>query len=115
MVSRAVDAAEALSAEGVEVAVINMSTIEPLDAEAVLKAAAETGAVVTAEEATTTGGLGAAVATLLVQHQPVPMRILGVQREFAPTGSTDFLLDHFGLNAAGIVEAVRAVVRDARR
>ena len=111
LVSRALDAADLLSAEGIDLRVINMSTIEPLDAEAVLRAADETGAVVTAEEATTTGGLGAAVATLLAQHRPVPMRILGVPRQFAPTGSTDFLLDHFGLTANGIADAARAVLR----
>jgi transketolase len=114
MVSRALEAADLLGAEGVDLRVINMSTIEPLDAEAVLRAADETGAVVTAEEATTTGGLGAAVATLLVQRRPVPMRILGVPRQFAPTGSTDFLLDHFGLTANGIADAARDVIRHAR-
>ena len=57
----------------------------------------------TAEEATTTGGLGAAVAAVVVtEPQPVPMRMLGVHREFAPTGSTAFLLEHFGLTAADI-------------
>jgi transketolase len=114
MVSRALEAADLLGGEGVDLRVINMSTIEPLDAEAVLRAADETGAVVTAEEATTTGGLGAAVATLLAQSRPVPMRILGVPRQFAPTGSTDFLLDHFGLTAKGIADAVRSVIRHAR-
>jgi transketolase len=114
MVSRALEAADLLGGEGVDLRVINMSTIEPLDAEAVLRAADETGAVVTAEEATTTGGLGAAVATLLAQSRPVPMRILGVPRQFAPTGSTDFLLDHFGLTAQGIADAVRSVIRHAR-
>jgi len=114
MVSRALEAAELLGGEGVDLRVINMSTIEPLDAEAVLRAADETGAIVTAEEATTTGGLGAAVATLLAQSRPVPMRILGVPRQFAPTGSTDFLLDHFGLTANGIADAARSVLRHAR-
>jgi transketolase len=114
MVSRALEAADLLGGEGVDLRVINMSTIEPLDAEAVLRAGDETRAVVTAEEATTTGGLGAAVATLLAQSRPVPMRILGVPRQFAPTGSTDFLLDHFGLTAQGIADAVRSVIRHAR-
>jgi transketolase len=115
MVSRALEAAQLLSAEGIDLRVVNMSTIEPLDNDAVLRAAAETGGVVTAEEATTTGGLGAAVAVLLVQHAPVPMRILGVPRQFAPTGSTDFLLDYFGLTAAGIADAVRDVICRADR
>jgi transketolase len=103
MVSRALAAAEAASAEGVSVRVLNMSTIAPLDEAAVLAAARETGAIVTAEEATTTGGLGAAVAAVVVsQPRPVPMRMLGVHREFAPTGSTAFLLEHFGLTAEDI-------------
>jgi transketolase len=110
MVSRAVEAADLLHDEGVSVRVINMSTIEPLDVRAVLDAGAQTRAVVTVEEATTTGGLGAAVANIIVQHHPVPMRILGVPRQFAPTGSTDFLLDHFGLTATGIADAVRSVL-----
>jgi len=114
MVARALEAADLLHQEGVDLRIINMSTIEPLDREAVLKAAAETGAVITVEEATTTGGLGAAVATLLVQHQPVPMRILGVPRQFAPTGSTDFLLGYFGLTAEGIADAAKEVIHHAR-
>ena len=114
MVSRALAAADLLSTESISLRVINMSTIEPLDGEAVLKAAAETGAVITVEEATTTGGLGAAVAAVLIQHQPVPMRILGVPRQFAPTGGTDFLLEYFGLTAAGIADAARTMIRHAR-
>jgi transketolase len=112
MVSRALAAAEQLRGEGVGVRVINMAFIDPLDEEAILEAAQDTAGIVTAEEATVTGGLGAAVASLVAQHRPVPMRILGV-RGFAPTGSTEFLLDHFGLTADGIATAVREVV-DAR-
>jgi transketolase len=114
MVSRALEAAELLAGEGIDVRVINMPTIEPLDAEAVLRAADETGGLVTVEEATTTGGLGAAVATLLAQSNPVPMRILGIPRQFAPTGSTDFLLDHFGLTAKDVANAARSLIRHVR-
>ncbi|MFC4016232.1 transketolase C-terminal domain-containing protein, partial [Nonomuraea purpurea] len=71
----------------------------------------ETGRIVTAEEATISGGLGAAVAATVVTRHPVPMRILGVPRVFAPTGNTAFLLDHFGLSAAGIVAAVKDLMR----
>jgi transketolase len=84
-----------------------MASIDPLDTEAVVAAAKETGAIVTAEEATVSGGLGAAVAAAVVEEQPVPMRILGVRNAFAPTGSASFLLDYFGLNADGIASAVR--------
>ncbi|MET7656453.1 MULTISPECIES: transketolase C-terminal domain-containing protein [unclassified Streptomyces] len=110
MVSRALSAAEALRAEGIGVRVLNMTFVEPLDVEAVLRAARETQGIVTAEEATTTGGLGAAVAGLVAQNHPVRMRILGVQREFAPTGSATFLLEHFGLTADGIASAVRELL-----
>jgi transketolase len=109
MVSRALEAAERLAGEGIGVRVLNMPFVDPIDEEAVLAAAAETGAIVTVEEATVSGGLGAAVASLVVERQPVPMRILGIRGEFAPTGETQFLLDHFGLNVEGIVDAVRAV------
>jgi transketolase len=112
MVSRALQAAEEAAAEGVSVRVLNMSTIAPLDEESIRAAARETGAIVTVEEATTTGGLGAAVAAVVVrERQPVPMRILGVHREFAPTGSAAFLLEHFGLAAADIRHAAVSLAR----
>ncbi len=104
LVSRALEAANLLKRRGIEARVLNVSTIKPLDEETLLKAAKETGRIVTAEEAVVHGGLGSAVAELLSQRHPVPMRILGVP-EFAPTGSTSFLLDHFGLNAAGLAAA----------
>lgn len=106
LVSRAIEASERLAVEGIGVRVVNMSTISPLDEAAVIAAAKETGAIVTAEEALTEGGLGAAVASVVVRHHPVPMRILGVTG-FAPTGSAEFLLDHFHLNASGIIAAVK--------
>jgi transketolase len=114
MVHRAVQAAVELSGEGIGVRVLDMASIAPLDEDAVLRAAAETGRVITVEEATTTGGLGAAVAALLSTHRPTPMRILGVPRQFAPTGSTEFLLEHFGLTTAGIVAAARELLGDAQ-
>jgi transketolase len=114
-VSRALDAAARLREEGIGVRVINMASVEPLDEEAVLRAARETRGVVTAEEATVTGGLGAAVASLLAQHRPTPMRILGVPRTFAPTGSTEFLLGHYGLTADGIATAARELAGDGAR
>src|SRR6476469_1019426 len=82
---------------------------EMLAREAVL-AAAETGGIVTAEEHTVFGGLGSAVAEVVVQHHPVPMRILGVPGVFAPTGSEEWLLGHFGLTAQGICDAARQLV-----
>jgi transketolase len=104
MVSRALEAAGRLRADGIAARVINLPFVDPLDVTAVLDAARETRGIITAEEAITTGGLGAAVASLVAQHQPVAMRILGISG-FAPTGSTGYLLEHFGLTADGIVAA----------
>jgi transketolase len=111
LTSRALDAAALLEAEGVSVRVLNLPFLDPLDEEAVVAAARETGRIVTAEEATVSGGLGAAVSSVVVTRHPVPMRILGVPRVFAPTGSAAFLLDHFGLSADGIVTAVKELRR----
>ena len=104
MVSRAIEAAARLEARGVQARVLALATVKPLDAEALVRAASETGRVVSVEEAVVDGGTGSAVAALLAQRCPVPMRILGVPG-FAPTGDTGFLLDHFHLNAAGIEAA----------
>ena len=105
MVSRALDAAEALAVRGVSARVLNMSSMKPFDSDAILDAARTTKGIVTAEEAFAAGGLGGAVAEVLAVHHPAPMRILGVPDVFAPTGSADFLLEHFGLTAAGIESA----------
>jgi len=110
MVSRAIWAADALAAESVSARVLNMAFVEPLDRAAVLAAAGETAGIVTVEEATLSGGLGAAVASVVSQAQPCRMRILGIANAFAPTGNASYLLDHFGLNTDGIVSAARDVM-----
>jgi transketolase len=110
LVSRALQAAELLAAEGVQARVLNMATVRPLDEAAVLAAAVETGRIVTVEEHTIYGGLGSAVAELVVTKHPVPMRILGVPGVFAPTGSAEWLLEHFGLSAQGIYHAAIELV-----
>ncbi len=104
MVSRALDAAALLQAEGVSARVLNMATVQPLDREAIEQAAAETGAIVTVEEHSVRGGLGGAVAEVVVATRPVPMRLLGVPGTFAPTGSPEFLFQHFGLTPRGIAQ-----------
>ena len=86
-----------------------MPTVKPLDTDAILAAARETGGIVTAEEATTAGALGGAVAETVVQHHPTRMKILGVP-EFAPTGSAGYLLDRYGMSPEGIAEAARALL-----
>ncbi len=106
MVSRALEAAARLRDDGIGVRVINAAWVDPIDEAAIVAAAEQTRGIVTVEEAMVTGGLGAAVASIVVERRPVPMRILGI-REFAPTGTASFLLDHFGLNADGIAAAAR--------
>ena len=109
VVSRALAAADLLAEAGISARVLSMPSVKPLDTDAVGAAAVETGAIVTVEEALTTG-LGGAVAEHVVQHQPVPMRFVGVPDTFAPTGSVEWLLDHFGISADGITAAVRDVL-----
>ncbi len=111
LVCQALAAAEMLAKEGVQARVLNMSTVRPLDNEAVQAAATETGGIVTAEEHTVFGGLGSAVAEVVVSTHPVPMRILGVPGVFAPTGSASWLLEHFGLTAQGIFDAALELVK----
>jgi transketolase len=103
---RALAAAEQLAADGVNARVISMPTVKPLDVDAVLAAARETRGIVTAEEATTAGGLGGAVAETVSQHRPTRVTILGVP-EFAPTGSAGYLLDRYGMSPDGIADAAR--------
>lgn len=110
MAHRALRAAEEVAQEGIDARVINMATVRPLDVESISRAAAETGAIVTVEEHTVVGGLGSAVAEVVVGTHPVPMRILGIPGVFAPTGSASWILDHFELNVSGIAEAVRSVL-----
>ena len=102
MVSQALQAAELLEKDGVSTTVLNMACLQPIDREAILEAAAGTGAIVTVEEHSIHGGLGSAVAEVVATARPVPMRILGVPGVFAPTGSQSFLWEHFGLTPEGI-------------
>ena len=110
LVTRALAAAESLAEQGIHARVLNMSSIKPLDSDAVIKAARETRGIVTAEEALMAGGLGGAVAEVLALHHPAPMRMLGLPDVFAPTGSAEFLLDYFHLNAQGMVAAAMQLV-----
>ena len=108
-VGRALAAATLLDAEGLSAAVLNLSTIRPIDRDSII-AAAVRGPIVTVEEHTVYGGLGSAVAEVVVSSHPVRMRLLGVPGVFAPTGSPEFLLDHFGMTPEGIRDAARALV-----
>ena len=110
MVHLALEAAETLAAEGIDARVINIHTIKPLDKEIVLKAAKETGAIVTAEEHSIIGGLGSAVAETICEGYPVPMLRVGVEDRFGKSGKVPPLLEEYGLTAANIADKVRAVV-----
>lgn len=107
---RVLAAANMLASRGLEARVLNMATVRPIDKEAIVRAAEETRAVLTAEEHTVHGGLGGAVAEVIVRHRPVPMDILGVPGIFAPTGSANFLLDEFGMSPEGIAKSAEALV-----
>lgn len=98
----AVNAAAALAEAGISARVINMHTIKPLDEEAILKAALETGRIITIEEHSIHGGLGAAVAEVVVQHHPVPMRIVGIPDEPAIAGKTAEVFRHYGISVEHI-------------
>jgi transketolase len=111
MVSEALNAAEILSKERISVRVVNMHTVKPLDVETLVKAAKETGAIVTAEEHQLAGGLGSAVAEALVRNCPVPVEMVAVQDTFGQTGTPEQLLQHFHLKAVDIVAAVRKVIK----
>lgn len=111
MVTRALDAARTLAENGIEARVLNMATLRPLDEQAVLAAARETGAIVTVEEHTVFGGLGGAVAEVISQNEPVIMRIMGIPGVFAPTGDPAWLLDYFHLSASDIHETAVELVQ----
>ena len=107
MVQEAYKAAGILEAEGVSVRVIDMHTIKPIDKELVIKAAKETGCIVTSEEANIMGGLGSAVAEVVAEACPVPVVRHGVNDEFGRSGKAQLVLDAYGLNAQGIAEKIK--------
>ena len=111
MVPEAIKASEILKEEGISARVINMATIKPIDAEIIEKAAKETGAIVTAEEHNIIGGLGSAVAEVLCETTPVPMRRVGTQDVFGQSGKPNELLELYGLTAENIAKNVKEVVK----
>jgi transketolase len=111
MVKAALEAAQNLEREGIYCRVLNMSTLKPIDEEAIVKAAAETGAIVTAEEHLENGGLGSAVARVLSQHQPVPMALVALKDTYAKSGKPAELLERYGLTAKDIEQGVRSALK----
>ena len=110
MVNEAMTVAEKLAEEGIEIRVIDMHTIKPLDKEIIIKAAKETGAIVTAEEHSVIGGLGSAVAEVTAQECPVKMAMVGQQDTFGESGKPEELKAKYGMTAADIEKAVKKLV-----
>ena len=110
MVERALDAAEVLASGGIQVRVLNMSTVRPLDEEALVAAARETGAIVVAEEHLVHSGMGAMCAQALARVAPVPMEFVGVENRYGESGTWSEVLELMGLTSEHIVEATRQVV-----
>ena len=111
LLSKAVAAADILEGRGIAARLINMHTIKPLDRELVLRAAAETGKIVTIEEGYLAGGLGGCIAELLAIEHPIPMKMLGVNDQYAPTGPYEELLSHLGLQGEQIADAVEQFLK----
>ena len=111
LVNEALKAHEMLKAEGINARIINMATIKPIDREIIIKAAKETGAIVTAEEHSVIGGLGDAVSSVVTEEYPVPVLKVGVEDTFGMSGPAQELLDKFNLNANGIIKKTKAVLK----
>ncbi len=109
-VSEAIKAVKMLADEGISARLSNMFTWKPIDEEAIIKAANETGAIVTAENHNVINGLGSAVAEVVTKNKPVPMEMIGAQDEFGEVGPIDYLADRFGMTAKYIVEAAKKAV-----
>ena len=110
LVYEALQAAEALAQQGISVRVYDLHTVKPLDKEAILAAAEETGCIVTAEEHQVYGGMGGAVAECLAANHPVPMEMVAVQDCFGQSGQPDELMDHYHLNRKAIEEKIHLVL-----
>jgi transketolase len=114
MVAPALEAADALAKEDINCRLLNMSTLKPVDEPAILQAAKETGAIVTAEEHQEHGGLGSIVARIVTKHYPVPMEFIAVKDKFGMSGKPAELLARYGLTSKDIAAAVREVIKRKR-
>lgn len=111
LLHKALLAAKALLDDDIDVEVMNLSTIKPLDEDALIALAERTGRIVTVEEHQIRAGMGSAVAECLVQHHPVPMRFIGVDDRFGQSGTPEELIEHYGMGRDAIVGAVKQVLR----
>ena len=109
MVERALEAAETLAAKGIDTMVIDMHTIKPIDREAIIRAASS-GAIVTAEDHSVMGGLGSAVAEVLVEEAPTMMRMIGVRDKFGESGSPMDIMDKMGLTSENIASKLEELL-----
>ncbi len=112
MVARAIEAAELLKEDGISARVVNIHTWKPIDKDAIIKCAKETGAIVTCENHNVCNGLGSAVAEVVCQNTPVPMRLVGVKDEFGQVGKNTYLSEQYHITTQDIVEAARKVVKN---
>ncbi|MBC8060383.1 MAG: transketolase family protein [Clostridiaceae bacterium] len=109
MVTKSLEAAKKLKEDGINVTVVNISTIKPLDKELIIKVAKATGKVVIAEEHSVIGGLGSAVCELLSQELPTKIKLIGLNDTFGQSGTPDALLEHYGLTAEKIAETIKGI------
>lgn len=114
MVYEALDAAKMLREESISACVLNVHTIKPIDKESIINSAKETGAIVTVEEHSVHGGLGSAVAEVLVENYPVPMKIIGVNDKFGESGEYDELIKKYGLTSHNIVKSTKELLEKKR-
>ncbi len=112
MVARAIEAAELLKEDGISARVVNIHTWKPIDKDAIIKCAKETGAIVTCENHNVCNGLGSAVAEVVCQNSPVPMRLVGVKDEFGQVGKNAYLSEQYHITTQDIAEAAREVVKN---
>jgi transketolase len=115
MVGVALDAAEMLREQGIDARVLDMLSVKPIDRQAVLAAAQETGAIVTAEEHLVRGGMGAAIAQIVAEEHPVPMRFIGIRDAHMESGSVEELMVRHKFAAADIVNAALEAVAMKRK
>ena len=111
VLSDALEAVDTLEKEGIKVRLLDMHTIKPIDAEAILKAARETGAIVTVEDSSIIGGLGGAVAEVVAENAPVPVKRVGIKDRFGQSGTVPELKEEYELSARHIAQAVREVIK----
>jgi len=111
LVQEAIEAACICSRNGIDVRVIDMHTVKPVDVNAIIQSASTTGAIVTAEEHLLSGGLGAAVAQVVTEHHPVPMGFIGLKDTYAESGTAEELLKKYGLTAEHIVAGIEKTVK----